>query len=155
MTQSNDPFLSTTSASTGPLLDITLKNSIVATCVAVNTKTILAAEFVGIMFVVYLSQISLAHLRCFSFCRHQTESKKVHSIQRPCYFETKELQLRSATLLLPQHIAAYIILYISFLFWHFQDISLKTKMNFFNRCLFAIQIMIITIYIMYYAVCIV
>ena len=54
VTQFNDQFLSITSANTGSSLDITLKNSIVAMCVAVNTQTILPAEFVGIMFVVCL-----------------------------------------------------------------------------------------------------
>ena len=110
MTQFNDQFLSTTSASTGSLLDITLKSSIVAMCVAVNTQTILPAEFVGIMFVVYLSQISLDRLRCFSICRHQT-------IQRPCYFEFKKLQLCSATfcshnISLYIHIYTHIYIYI-------------------------------------------
>jgi hypothetical protein len=54
MTKSNDPFLSATSTSTGSLLGIKLKNSVVAMCVAVNTQTLLPAEFVGITVVVCL-----------------------------------------------------------------------------------------------------
>ena len=195
MTQSNDPFLSTTSASTGSLLDITLKNIIITMCVAVNTQTILPAEFVGN----YVCCLSVSNFTCPSavFQCLPPSNRKLKSIlhsmtvlfgiiiiiiiiifiycnwvvtrwQWLFYLYTKheigtkheiqEITSMFGNFLLTKYIAVCVCVCIyinkSFLFWNFQDIFLKTEMNFFNRRLFAIQVMTITIYIMYYDFCI-
>jgi hypothetical protein len=109
MTQSNNPFLSTTSASTGSLLlDITLKNSIVTMCVAVNTQTILSAEFV----VSYICHLTLSNFTWPSAvfqCLPPSNRKQKSTLHSATVlFWIQEITTMFGRFLLPKYIAIYI-----------------------------------------------